>query len=261
MLYYTKKYRWALLVAVISYLVASGCNFGQKTSESAKSGEVAEVKRSSGLTGNNLLDKIKWQRIYKGNARRSSAKFIDGDNPDHTSLLLQIDTIGTSDPICTVGAFTRDVVFLEEGIEISAVLDWNRQANGCYMTAGIYIVPDIIREDPRDADDWLCVEYTGVPPGKNVRRTVAIRIHGNIRYLDRDGWPKNREGRHIEKVQIRIVFDADAFKIFENGNLIHRSKEDSQRLKKGHLCFALRSHSNYPNRAVYFREISVKRLR
>ena len=94
-----------------------------------------------------------------------------------------------------------------------------------------------------------------------MRRTVAIRRHGNIRYLDRDGWPKNREGRHIEKIQIRIVFDAYDFKIFENGNLIHRSKEDSQRLKKGHLCFALRSHSNYPNRAVYFREISVKRLR
>lgn len=261
MLYYQKKYRWALVVAVISYLVAIGCNFGHKTTESAKSGRITVVKRLSGPTWDNSLDKTKWQRIYKGNARRSGTKFLDGDHPNHTSLLLEIDTIGTSDPICTVGAITREVVFLKDGTEISAVLDWNRQVNGCYMTAGMYIVSDIIRKDPRDADDWLCVEYTGVPPGKNVRRTVAIKRHGNIRYLDRDGWPKNREGRHIEKIQIRIVFDADDFRIFENGNLIHRSKEDLQRLKKGHLCFALRSHSNYPNRVVYFREISVKRLR
>ena len=83
-------------------------------------------------------------------------------------LRLRASTMGTDDRTVKYHGVrtTAPVVDLRRPVEVSFALDWNEQANGCYLTAGIYLCPTPTDTNPRDEMDWLMVEYIGVPPGE-----------------------------------------------------------------------------------------------
>lgn len=99
-------------------------------------------------------------------------------------------------------------------------LDWNAQANGCYLTAGAVLCPTATTQNPQDEKDWIAVEYLGVPPGTNARLAVLQCVGGNLKELYREGWPdKQRTGRKIDRQTIRLLLDGHSIRVFENGQL------------------------------------------
>jgi hypothetical protein len=96
---------------------------------------------------------------------------------------------------------------------ISYDLDWNNQANGCYLTAGMYLCPLASDENPRDETGRVAFEYMGVPPEENARFQVAKTNKGNLRFLFTEGWPdKQRIGREIANKHVELIVDKTALK-------------------------------------------------
>ncbi len=176
-------------------------------------------------------------------------------------LRLHADTIGTDDAtVKHLGVGLRRPIDLSQPHEIAFEIDWNDQANGSYLAAGVYLSPAWTPGAVAQEADWIKMEYIGVPPGSTGRHLLALRTGGRLRILDDDGWPADRpQGRALGRMRVRIVIDGGTLRVRENGALVHDSGGAVVPFPKVHLYLQMSSHSNYPGREVFFRDIRVRR--
>lgn len=175
-------------------------------------------------------------------------------------LRLRCATRGTDDrTVKFFGVRSVSPIRLEAGTLVAAELDWNNQANGSYLSAGLVLAPARVEGNPLTTPDFLRVEYIGVPPGKNGRIVVVTRNKGREQYLFTEGWPQvRREGRPIglQKVELRFR-KGGAFEVLENGNTLFESKDKALESDTVYLYLQMSSHSNYPPRELFFDNVRV----
>lgn len=207
------------------------------------------------------LDNDNWVVTREGDFKESTIDVYDADpgEKEDYRLLLRANTIGTRDDTVKFHGVRSSREFdFSKGVEIDVHIDWNNQANGSYLTAGLYISPTITGGNPRRERDWLMFEYVGVPPGRNARSVIAASVNGAVKYLDTEGWPRQREGRPISYQKLTIILDAQKLKIIENGKDFYSTQSHGLKFTSGYLYLQMSSHSNYPAREVYFDNITVK---
>ena len=198
------------------------------------------------------LDATTWTRT----ARHDCS--VDVVDVFHGQLRLGLATRGTDDTTVKVhGVRTvRPVVDLASGAIVSFSLDWNKQANGCYMAAGAYVCPTQ-SPAPQYEDDWLRLMYVGDPPGRNARCMISIRQYGRERYLLTEEWPRRREGRLIGRQVVKLAMEAGRLVVSENGTTILDSDLPDLHSPHSYLYLQQSSHSNYPLREVFFDDVAV----
>lgn len=189
-----------------------------------------------------------WRPYAEGDFQEKLAEVEGG------RLRLRASTLGSSDTTVKVLGFRSAVPLrLDRETRILADVDWNRQSNGSYLTAGLVLSPDSADGNPLAAANWLKVEYVGVPPGKNGRLSVSVRTAGRDRHLFQEGWPtENREGRPLGIQKIELVLKAGGFELIENGRSLYSCTEPVLKFTSAHLCLQMTTHSNYPAREVRF---------
>jgi len=177
-------------------------------------------------------------------------------------LRLRADTIGTDDStVKYLGVRSIREFRFDDDAMLSVDLDWNGQANGSYLTAGLVLGPEARDGNPLEGADWLKVEYVGVPPGRNGRIVVALRTGGREQSLYAEGWPlANREGRPIGLQRIGVRIRDGGFEVFENGRSIYVSEPDAIGFAAAHVYLQMSSHSNYTAREVFFDDVRVSGL-
>jgi hypothetical protein len=208
------------------------------------------------------LDPARWVVTEEGDFKESAVDVVDVSDRGvgDFRLRLRADTRGTrDDTVKFLGVRTVKSLPIKEGTRIGVTLDWNDQANGSYLSAGLVLTPEATRRNPLGGRDWLQVEYVGVPPGHNARLSVALCSAGRARTLFTEGWPEsNRHGRRIDVQELRLVFAESSFEIHENGRRVFESTA-AVPFHEAYLHLQLSSHSNYPPREVYFDDVRVSR--
>ena len=199
------------------------------------------------------LDPDQWAVTSAADFRENIVEVLDG------RLRLQVDTIGTDDEtVKYLGVRSVGPIRFAAETRITAELDWNDQANGSYLRAGLVLSPLATSGNPQEGSDWLKVEYVGVPPGKNARILVARQAGGRVRHLYNEGWPQtNRGGRQIGRQDITLVIREASFEVLENGALIFESGPGELPFASAYLYLQMSSHSNYRAREVFFDDVSV----
>lgn len=202
------------------------------------------------------LDTERWQFTRQGDVRESLIDVADGH------LRLRLDTIGTRDDTVKYhGIRVKQAFNLTEGLDISVELDWNKQANGCYMTAGFFLSPVATEENPGREKDWLKFEYIGVPPGQNARALLAVNLRGRTRQLHTEGWPaEQRAGRPIGEQKVRLVIRDGSLQVWENERKLYETTDLVLPWPQAYLYLQMSSHSNYRAREVFFDNIRVLSL-
>jgi len=197
---------------------------------------------------------LPWEPTSDGDFEEQAADF------NGSRLRLRAATRRTrTDTVKFLGMRLRDPVRLTAGARISVDLDWNRQANGSGLTAGLVVSPHKTAGNPFLLAETLAIEFIGVPPGKNARRVISRRERSQHRHLDTEGWPdSNRDGRPIgvQRLEIRIGTDG-AFRIFENGVEAYVSESKALGYDQAYVYLQMSSRPNYPPREVYFDHIDV----
>ncbi len=215
----------------------------------------AEVILQERFEGQSLDEKV-WRVTRKHDFQDWKVEVADG------RLRLLAATIGTRpQTVKWLGVGTRQpVVDLSRPVEVEFELDWNRQRNGCYLTAGLYLCP-ASSDAPKEESDWLKVEYIGVPPGQNGRCELASRVGGRLRLLYTEGWPvKQRTGRPIGVQRVKLTIRDGVVELRENGKLLFDLPRLDLGFEKAYLYLQMSSHSNYPPRSVFFDNVVVRRL-
>lgn len=209
------------------------------------------------------LNHEKWKITRKGDFKISIIDIFDkgSESKRDYRLRLRADTVNTrDDTVKCHGVRCRYQIDLTIPKKISVDLDWNNQTNGCYLTAAIYICPTITTENPQDEENWLRFEYIGVPPGENARCAISTKINNSIRHLYTEGWPGNRRGRFISYQKIDFFLNDKGFEILENGKNLYGVKSQVLNFSSGYLYLQMTSHSNYPDRDIYFDNIIISRI-
>ncbi|MBI2301116.1 MAG: hypothetical protein HYU66_19570 [Armatimonadetes bacterium] len=199
------------------------------------------------------LDPAKWAITRKNDFQESTIDIVGG------RLRLRAATIGTDDKTVKFhGVRTVHPVSLKPPVEIGFTLDWNKQANGCYLSAGVFLCPTATDGNPRDEDTMLRFEYVGVPPGKNGRSWLWSRDQKLERLLFDEGWPKqHREGRAIGVQQVKLRWDGGRLTLVENGKELWSGPWKGFDPPQAYLYLQMSSHSNYPPRELFFDDVTV----
>jgi hypothetical protein len=157
---------------------------------------------------------------------------------------------------------TEKVVDFATPVEITAEIDWNDQANGCYLQASLFLCPTATDTTASSEPDWLVFEYVGVPPGRNARAVVARRSAGQLRMLFTEGWPdKQRTGRPIGRQHVVLRLGPETAEVLEDGKLLCGPLPHGCAFRQAFLYVEVCSHSNDPPRAIFFDNIAVRRIR
>ncbi len=198
------------------------------------------------------LDDGKWVHTVRNDFETEAVDIRDG------RLRMAASSVGTDDRTVKFHGVrtTEPVVELTDGIAVSFELDWNDQANGCYMTAGAYICPTIA-DNPREEADWLGLQYIGVPPGKNARCFISAKVAGRERHLLTENWPEERTGREIGLQRIEMTLAPDMLFANENGKLVLQTDGLDLPFDKAYLYLQHSTHSNYRLREVFFDNVVV----
>lgn len=202
-----------------------------------------------------MLNQDLWRVTRKNDFQVSKVDVVNG------RLRLRAATLGTDDKTVKFhGVRTALPVSLRQPFELSFTLDWNNQANGCYLTAGIFLCPTATDGNPADEKDWWKLEYIGVPPGKNGRAWGSTRRNGGERVLYDEGWPaKQRTGRKIGRQKVMVRWQNDELTVVENGETLWQTKWEGFGFPTAYLYLQMSSHSNYPAREVFFDGVVVRR--
>jgi hypothetical protein len=200
------------------------------------------------------LDSAKWVHTVLNDFETETVDIRDG------RLRMAAASIGTNDQTVKFhGVRTKDpVVDLSSAVQVAFELDWNDQANGCYMTAGAYICPTIA-ENPRDQPAWLQFTYIGVPPGQNARCWISVQAADHERVLLNEKWPEERMGRTIGLQKVEMALDRDALIVAENGTTILESHDLRLGFDKAYLYLQHSTHSNYRLREAFFDNVAIRR--
>jgi hypothetical protein len=210
------------------------------------------------------LDSSRWEMTIDGDFAEVIVDVYDADpskNSDYR-LRLRANTIGTSDPLKYLGVRSKNKVDLNKGKTITFDLDWNDQSNGCYLTASLYLCP-VISNNPKGEDNWLKFEYTGVPPGRNVRTNIWRKVDGVIEELLTDWGPRDEQGRPIGKPleigsqRVELLLEEHSLRVFENNKEILQLLDYEPGFDTAYIYLQMSSGTNYPSREVYFDNITV----
>jgi hypothetical protein len=209
------------------------------------------------------LDPARWVRTLDGDFKEHVADVVDVSlhGAHDFRLRLRADTRGTrDDTVKFLGVRTRERFPIRDGTWIAVELDWNDQANGSYLSAGLILAAEPTEENPLKGRNWLKAEYVGVPPGRKARLAVVACVDGRERTLYTEGWPEtNRTGRKIGALELSIVFRGSSFEVRENGDLLFEAADTPLGFDAAHVYLQLSSHSNYPPREVFFDDVRVGR--
>lgn len=198
----------------------------------------------------------RWVAVRDGDFREAVIDVVEG------RLRLRAGTIGTrDDTVKHLGLRTaKQVIDLSGHVEVSAEIDWNQQANGCYLRASLYLCPTAAKGTAKAERDWLKFEYVGVPPGKNARALLARRRAGQLRHLFTEGWPKEqRTGRPIGKQRVVLRLGPETVELLENGKSLYGPAPHELTWRRACLHLELSSHSNYPPRELFFDDLTIRR--
>ncbi len=210
------------------------------------------------------LDLSRWIVTKDGDFAEMVVDVIDADPGEVVDyrLRLRANTIGTSDnTVKFLGVRNSQMINFTEAKTISLDLDWNNQANGSYLTGGIFLCPVATEANPATQPDWIAFEYVGVPPGQNSRFQVDRMNAGNLKLLFTEGWPDlQRTGRKIANQHLEVTIDGNSLRVRENGDEIFSSGDAGINFTQAYLYLQVSSHSNYPTREVYFDNVMVKEL-
>jgi hypothetical protein len=204
--------------------------------------------------GGKSLDKRVWALTKRNDFQESKVDLVNG------RLRMRAATLGTDDRTAKFhGVRTVEPVSLRQPFELSFEVDWGNQANGCYLTAGVFLCPTATGGNPGDEKDWWKLEYLGVPPGRNARAWVSAKTRGGERVLYDEGWPvKQKTGRKIGKQRVSIRWQGGKLSVIENGKALWQTDWKSFGFTGAYLYLQMSSHSNYPPREVFFDEVSVR---
>ncbi len=226
------------------------------------SGPVAAKERGWGETFDaGTLDSSRWVRTVDGDFRGHAVDVVDVSPHGAHDFRLRVraDTRRTrDDTVKFLGVRTVERFAIRDGTRIAIELDWNNQANGSYLSAGLVLAPEPTEANPLRGRSWLKVEYVGVPPGRNARLVVVSCIDGQERTLYSEGWPEtNRTGRKIGAQELRLVFLGSSFEVWEDEDLLFKAAQTRLGFDAAHLHLQLSSHSNYPPREIFFDDVRV----
>lgn len=174
-------------------------------------------------------------------------------------LRMRADTIGTNDEtVKYLGVRSVPLFTIGRNARISADVDWNAQANGSYLTAGIVLSPHKTAGNPLKTSGWFKVEYNGVPPGQNGRMLIATMTPTGERWLFTEGWPDtNRTGRQLAVQSVTISVKNRSVQVMENGTLLYDSRGPVLTFDNAYVYLQMSSHSNYRARELYFDNVQV----
>ncbi len=175
-------------------------------------------------------------------------------------LRLRADTMGTDDAtVKYLGVRSVRKFTLRPGTRISAQLDWNEQVNGSYLSSALILSPELTSRNPLENQNYLKVEYFGVPPGINARMAVGMKSQGRENpMLFTEGWPEtNRSGRRIQKVDVAIVVKAAGFEVLENDRVLFDSQKLRVPFATTYLYLQMSTHSNYRVRELFWDNIKA----
>ncbi len=241
--------RATLAVGALLAVWAWGCSRGQAETEPD-----APVARLSDSFDGPRLDPLTWSITRQNDFQESVVEAVDG------RLRLRAATIGTrDDTVKYEGVRSIHPVLLKPPTQVSVVLDWNGQKNGCYLTAGLVLCPTATDGNPEDESDWLKVEYVGVPPGKNGRAWLSERRQGGPeRSLYDEGWPATqRTGRAIGRQEVTLTWSEGKLTFAEQGQQLWQGRWAAWDAPSAYLYLQLSSHSNYPPREIFFDDVLV----
>jgi hypothetical protein len=211
-----------------------------------------------------IVDVSRWEITSDGDFTEAVVDVLDvepGGASDYR-LRLRANTIGTSDPLKYLGVRTLETIDFSDTTHIELNLDWNKQSNGCYLTASLYLCP-IISDNPKDEDDWLQFEYSGVPPGQNVRVRLQKRVDSLNQIIYSDAGPYDSDGKPLgnplgnESHHITLVLNMDSLQVFQDGIEIYPLTEHNLAFTSAYIYLQMSSGTNYPSREVYFDDILV----
>ena len=252
-----------ITLVLVLVLVCYGLKIGDRTDDViAERSKLTEIMELRDNFSEGIMDSELWQITRDGDFKESTVDIYDADPAENVDfrLRLRANTIGTKDDTVKFhGVRCLHIVNFSDEKGISFDLDWNNQSNGCYLTASVYLCPMATNGNPGEENDWLKLEYVGVPPGRNARGVIATRIDGKLKYLYTEGWPEQRTGRHIAYQRIEIILDDKnkSLKIIENGKEIYSTQSHGLEFSSAYLYLQMSSHSNYPAREIYFDNVVI----
>lgn len=213
------------------------------------------------------LDFSRWEVTTDGDFAEAVVDVIDLDASEATDygLRLRANTIGTSDPLKFLGVRSMNELDFSTGREVTFDLDWNDQSNGCYLTASLYICPTV-SSNPKNESNWLKFEYTGVPPGRNVRINIWEKIDGVVKQLHTDWGPRDEQGRPIGKLlepgkhRVKLLLGENFLQVLEDDKEIYKLSEHELNFTTAYIYLQMSSGTNYPSREVYFDNILVRSI-
>ncbi|MFC1689616.1 hypothetical protein ACFL07_08185 [Pseudomonadota bacterium] len=199
------------------------------------------------------LRRDQWVEFVLGDVEKAQVRF--SDVADTESVWIGASTLGTdSSTIKCVGVRSLEPRQLKKPATISWTLDWNEQANGSYLSAGLILSPTANDQPFVDANDWFQVSYIGVPPGGNARLDITASSGGIRKKLFNEGWPAlGKEGRKIGVQQLELSISDSGVKFVENGQPVYNSNYQID-FDLVYVTLYLTSHSNYKYREVNFRD-------
>jgi len=190
---------------------------------------------------------------------------VDPSEANDHRLRLRANTIGTSDPLKYLGVRSKNEVDLSTEGSVSFDLDWNNQANGCYLTAALYLCPTI-SSNPRNESNWLKFEYVGVPPGRNVRINIWEKRYDAVNPLHTDWGPSDDQGRPIgtalglDRHRVEILLEKGSLQVFQDDEQIYELPEYDLSFETAYIYLQMSSGTNYPAREVYFDNVFVREI-
>lgn len=205
------------------------------------------------------LDPTRWDQVRIADTKSDRIEAAGN------KLVIALDTIGTDDATVKLrGVRSRDSFVVDAaGIRAETTIDWNAQANGCYLSAGLAFVPAEFDGDPSKAQESVIFEWVGVPPGKNVRPYLTRHKKGALIELYTEGWPQpkreDRVGRAPAKSKIGVEVSTSGVRLTDGDKELFKGGEGLP-AGKYKLCLFVTGHSNYPERTVYFEGVTVSKL-
>lgn len=213
------------------------------------------------------IDSSRWEVTIDGDFADFLVDVYDVDVNEDTDyrLRLQANTIGTSDPLKFLGVRSTNELDFSTGRAVTFDLDWNDQSNGCYLTASLYLCPTV-SNNPKNEDNWLKFEYTGVPPGRTVRINVWEKIDGAVKPHYTDWGPRDEQDRPIGKYlapgnhSIKLILEENSLRVLEDDKEIYKLSRHALNFSTAYIYLQMSSGTNYYTREVYFDNILVQSI-
>ena len=211
------------------------------------------------------MDSALWKTTRDGDFREMDidVRNISSSSSPDNRLRLRCDTIGTSDPLKFLGVMSKKAMDFTGRTTFKFEIDWNDQSNGSYL-AGSFLLCPARSDNPKKEPSWFAFEYTGVPPGRNLRTSIWRQKNRSLKTLYEDWGARDEKGRPIgraiggSKHKISIVLDGQSVEVFEDGKVLLPLFLHDLDFTTAYVYFQMSSGTNYPSREIYFDNISVQ---